>query len=169
MVHEEDFKEGYILGFIEAEGSFSVSIKFQRDVFGGVRLDPVFSITQKNREVLEAIKEHLGIGRIMEKAGQPNTYVYVVDNFNELVKLINFLNKYADFMIVKKRQFLMFREIANGLVNGEHLHINGLKRLVKLAYELTKESEKGYRKYDLNHVLSIIDKWDLGRNVSTSL
>jgi hypothetical protein len=34
---------GYVVGFIDAEASFSVSIKYQRGYV--LRVDPVFSIT----------------------------------------------------------------------------------------------------------------------------
>jgi len=41
---------GYVLGLIDAEASFSVSIKIQKDLVYGIRLDPVFSITQAKKE-----------------------------------------------------------------------------------------------------------------------
>jgi len=41
---------GYVLGLIDAEASFSVSIKIQKDLVYGIRLDPVLSITQAKKE-----------------------------------------------------------------------------------------------------------------------
>ncbi|KYH37378.1 MAG: rRNA intron-encoded endonuclease [Candidatus Bathyarchaeota archaeon B24] len=75
----EDYTKGYVSGFIDADGSFSVSIKVQRDVRYGVRIDPVFSVTQRNREVLEFLRRALGCGRIIKKPGQENLWLYIVD------------------------------------------------------------------------------------------
>ena len=59
-----DIAIGYVVGFIDAEASFSVSIKYQRGY--GLRLDPVFSITQLNREPLDVIHGVINAGRIKE-------------------------------------------------------------------------------------------------------
>ncbi len=60
-----DIAIGYVVGFIDAEASFSVSIKYQRGY--GLRLDPVFSITQLNREPLDVIHGVINAGRIIKK------------------------------------------------------------------------------------------------------
>ena len=46
---DKDLIIGYVIGFIDAEASFSVSIKVQKDLAYGVKLDPVFSITQAKK------------------------------------------------------------------------------------------------------------------------
>jgi len=85
-----DIAIGYVVGFIDAEASFSVSIKYQRGY--GLRLDPVFSISQLNREPLEIIHGVINAGRIIKKPGQKHLYLYIVDNIKELTEcLIPFL------------------------------------------------------------------------------
>ena len=83
---------GYVLGFIDAEASFSVSIKLQKGLAYGIRLDPVFSITQQEKAPLEIIRQVIGVGRIIRKPGQRHLYLLVIDSMKDLrEKLIPFL------------------------------------------------------------------------------
>ena len=149
---------GYVMGFIDAEGSFSVSIKLQRDVAYGVRLDPVFSITQQERKPLELIIEVIKAGRIIRKPGQEHLWLYVVDSMRELVSnLIPFLDKHRDLLIAKERTYSVFREIVLGLRNGLHRRPEGLKKLVLLSYELSNLSSKARRRRALEQIIKIIE------------
>ncbi len=149
---------GYIIGFIDAEGCFSVSIKVQKDLTYGVRLDPVFSITQARRDVLELIRRAIGAGRIIEKPGQRHLHVYIVDNMNELVeKLIPFLDKYQNLLHVKKEAYLIFRNIVLTLHKGLHKNVSKLKELISKTYTLSNLSSKAHRRRSINEVFKIVN------------
>ena len=149
---------GYIIGFIDAEASFSVSIKIQKDLVYGVRLDPVFSITQAKREPLELITKTIGVGRIIKKPGQKHLYLLVIDNMNELAdKLFPFLDKYQGLLYIKKESYLIFKEIVLALHKGLHKNASKLKELVFKAYNLSNLSSKARRKRSLNEIIAIID------------
>jgi len=72
------------MGFIDAEASFSVSIKLQNGMMYGVRIDPVFSVTQQDREPLRLIMAVIGTGRVIRKLGQRHLRLLVIDNMKEL-------------------------------------------------------------------------------------
>ena len=149
---------GYIIGFIDAEGSFSVSIKVQRDLTYGVRLDPVFSITQARKDVLELIRRATGAGRIIEKPGQKHLHVYIVDNMDELVKkLIPFLDRYQNLLHVKKEAYLIFRDIVLTLHKGLHKNASKLKELIYKAYTLSNLSPKAHRRRSISEVFKIVN------------
>ena len=151
---------GYIIGFIDAEGSFSVSIKIQRDLTYGVRLDPVFSITQARRDVLELIRRTINAGRIVKKSGQKHLYIYILDNMSELVeKLIPFLDKYQDLLHVKKETYLIFKDIILTLHKGLHKDASKLKELITKAYTLSSLSPKAHRRRSLDEVFKIINSY----------
>jgi hypothetical protein len=151
---------GYVVGFIDAEASFSVSVKIQRDLMYGIRLDPVFSITQSNKEPLELVSKIIGAGRIIRKPGQSHLYLLIIDNMDELVgKLIPFLDKYLDLLRVKKEQYRVFRDIVLSLHKGSHKDVNVLKNLVSKAYYLSRLSSKSHRKRSLEEVIRIIDSF----------
>lgn len=149
---------GYVVGFIDAEGSFSVSVKLQKDVVYGVRLDPVFSITQQGREPLEVIADVLNAGRIIRKPGQRHLWLLIVDRMSELTQsLIPFLDKYRDLLLAKREIYELFREIVIGLHSGMHKRPAGLKKLVTLSYSLSRLNSKAHRKRALKQILEIID------------
>ena len=149
---------GYVMGFIDAEGSFSVSIKLQRDMAYGVRLDPVFSITQRERRPLEIIASVVRAGRIIRKPGQGHLWLYVVDNMNELINnLIPFIDSHRDLLIAKEKIYGIFREIVLGLNNKLHRRLEGLKKLIFLSYELSNLSSKARRRRAIKQVIKVIE------------
>ena len=155
---ENKLLTGYVLGFIDAEASFSVSIKLQKGLAYGIRLDPVFSITQQEKAPLEIIRQVIGIGRIIRKPGQRHLYLLVIDSMKDLrEKLIPFLNRYENVLTAKKRNYELFREIVEKMLRKEHRKPESLKQLVKKAYLLSNLSSKAYRKRRLQEILSIID------------
>ena len=148
---------GYTLGFIDAEGSFSVSIKLQSDVAYGVRADPVFSITQREREPLEILAKVIGAGRIIKKPGQKHLWLFIIDNMKELrERLIPFLDRHTDMLLAKRKTYKIFREIVLRLARGEHRNLNGLREIIILAYKLSELNPKARRRKGLNQVLKII-------------
>ena len=147
---------GYLAGFVDAEGSFSVSVKYQPDLRYKIRVDPVFSITQKERKVLETIQRILGCGRIMPKQGQKNLWVLIVDGLDELYsKLIPALDTL--YFICKKQNYEIFRQIVLKLKEKEYsLAYRDVEWLVSMAYQLSEYNSKSQRKRTLAEVLKIL-------------
>ena len=151
---------GYVIGFIDAEASFSVSIKMQKDLRYGIRLDPVFSITQSNKRPLELVAKIIGAGRIIRKPGQRHLYLLVIDNMDDLTNnLIPFLDKYQNLLQTKIEQYKIFRDIVLSLHKGMHKDIFLLKELISKAYILSQISSKSRRKRNLEDVLRFIDSF----------
>lgn len=139
----------YLLGFADAEGCFSVALKRQKGTRFGVVLDPLFQVTQhkNNRIILEKFLDVLSCGRIIEKPGQKDLLVYLVDNRRQLKeKVINFFERYPP--IAKMHDFRIFREIVLAMENKEHHTISGFKRLVKLAFEMNLAGKQRRRKLE---------------------
>ena len=149
-----------MIGFIDAEASFSVSIKIQKDLKYGVRLDPVFSITQSSREPLELIAKTVGAGRIIRKPGQEHLYLLVIDNMDDLVgKLIPFLDRYQNLLRAKIEQYRIFKDIVLSIHKGMHKDALLLKELIFKAYVLSQVSSKSRRKRGLEEILKLIDSF----------
>ena len=152
---KEKYLKYYILGFVDAEGCFNVSLKKQETTRFGWVLDPVFHVTQhvQSREVLELVKKAFNCGRILEKPGQPDTLQFLVDNRRQLVeKVIPFFDRYE--LLVKKKDFELFKKIVLGLENKEHAELETFKELVKLAFHMNMEGKQ--RRYQLKDVLDNI-------------
>lgn len=133
-----------------------MSIKYQWGY--GLRLDPVFSITQLNREPLGVIHGVINAGRIVKKPGQKHLHLYIVDNIKELTeRLIPFLDKYRHLLYSKGKAYDLFREIATSLSKGKHREKEEMRRLVALTYELSHINPKSRRKRTLDEVLKLLD------------
>jgi len=147
----------YLLGFADAEGCFSISLKRENTARFGWALDPLFQVTQhkNSREVLELFKGELRCGRIIEKPGQADCLLFLVDNRRQLVeKIIPFFEKYE--LLVKPRDFQKFKEVITGLENKMHHKKETFIELIKKCYEMNFEGKQ--RRYKLEEVLEDIQK-----------
>ena len=152
---KERYLKYYVLGFVDAEGCFSVALKKQETTRFGWVLDPVFHVTQheSGRNVLELVQNILNCGRIIEKPGQPSTLQFLVDNRRQLKeKVIPFFDRYE--LLVKKNDFILFRRIVDGLERKEHTKPETFKELVKLAFHMNMEGKQ--RRYQLEDILDTI-------------
>ena len=147
----------YLLGFTDAEGCFSISLKKEDTARFGWALDPLFQITQHkcNREVLEMFQKELKCGRIIEKSGQPDCLVFLVDNRRQLVeKIIPFFEKYP--LLTKYNDFWKFKEVILGLENKMHHKKDTFIELIKKCYEMNLEGKQ--RRYKIDEILGDIEK-----------
>ena len=66
------YLNNYIVGFVDGEGCFSISIKKHDDTKFGWVIDPVFHVTQSKQRsiILEIVKRTFRCGRIIPKPGQ---------------------------------------------------------------------------------------------------
>ena len=143
----------YFAGFVEGEGCFSVSIKPHKQMKFGWVIDPMFSLYQhkKNRNILELFQKELHCGYIVEKQGNPDVLVFVVDNRRTLEeKIIPFFNKYQ-FLGTKWEDFLLFSKILKIMGEKKHLEKEGLIEIVKLAFRMNQQG-KG-RRYTAEEII----------------
>ena len=148
----------YFAGFVEGEGCFSVSIKPHKQMRFGWVVDPMFSIYQhkKNRNILEIFQKELQCGYIVEKQGNPEVLVLVVDNRRTLEeKIIPFFNKYR-FLGTKWHDFLLFSQIVQMMKEKKHLEKSGLVEIVKKAFQMNQQG-KG-RKYSAEEIISSLNE-----------
>ncbi len=146
----------FLAGFADGEACFSVSLKKQGNTRFGWVLDPVFQVTQHkdNRCILEVFKRVLQCGRIIEKSGQKDTLVYLVDNRKHLMeKVIPFFKKYK--LVCKQKDFRKFSMIVEGLENKEHWKKEGFVKLLKIVFQMNMEGKQ--RRYKLEEILRSLE------------
>jgi hypothetical protein len=144
----------YISGFVDGEGTFSVSFSFNSRLKTCVEVRPSFSISQhkRSKEILIKIKKYFGVGGIRFCKKDQN-YKYEVRSINDLTKIIipNF-QKYP-LMTQKKKDFEIFIDICNMMSKGLHLNSNYLFEIIEKAYLM---NESGKRKYSKEKLLSLV-------------
>jgi len=151
----EEFK-WFLAGFIEGEGTFTVSIKLHPSAPFGCYIDPDFYLYQhKNRRgILEMARELFQTGYIYPKPGNENVLTYHIHSRRSIrEKILPFIEKYMKFSF-KRKTLELYREIVMALDNKEHLKLSGMLRIVEMAYEMNPEG-KG-RKRPKGEVIDII-------------
>jgi hypothetical protein len=145
----------WVVGFIDGEGCFSVSIHRNRGAPHGGQLLPAFHAYQHrdHAHVLEELQRFFGCGVIRPKGPSSSVLTYSVQHRRELLGVvIPFFERHT--LVVKGADFASFRTIVRSLVAKEHLEREGFERLVRLAYGMNGRGKQ--RSRSIQDVLGIL-------------
>jgi len=157
LLSKKRYLSYYLLGVADSEGCFSIATKRQGDTRFGWVLDPLFQVTQhrENSVVLELLRKELQCGRIIEKPGQKDILVFLVDNRRQLSeKVIPFFERYE--LVLKRKDFEIFKQVVAALNNKEHADKERFKELVSFVFRMNLDAKQ--RRYTLNEILEDIDR-----------
>ncbi|MBI3576577.1 LAGLIDADG family homing endonuclease [Candidatus Gottesmanbacteria bacterium] len=142
----------YLAGFVDGEGSFSITIHRHSTRFGWV-IDPLFQVYQHkdNAYILYIFKKTFNCGYVSEKGGNPSCYVYCVDKIQQLKDIvIPFFEKYP-LVGEKYNNFSLFRNVVHKLANREHFTKEGFTEITKLCFQMNRNGK--YRKNSVDTIL----------------
>ena len=132
----------YVVGFIDGEGSFSVSIYDDKTMRNKTYVRPEFSIELRadDREILERIQKTLKCGKIFncsyERYGWYPHVKYKIGRLNELNNILfPFIRKWP-LQAKKAKVFPFFKQVVQMMIRKEHLTRNGLRKIVKLQEKI---------------------------------
>ena len=146
----------YIAGFVDGEGSFSVTIQRTKNVRLGIQIIPEFHVCQhRNRtEVLTFIHQKFKCGYVKPNHRKnPNdlTWVFVVRDIRNLrEKVIPYFEKYP--LLAKANDFQKFKIIVAMMDKKLHLTSKGLMQILKVAFSMNSSGK--YRKLSLRTLLA---------------
>ncbi|HIH32883.1 MAG TPA: hypothetical protein HA227_01390 [Candidatus Diapherotrites archaeon] len=165
-----------ILGFVEGEGCFSIMMqknidrkprktlrKNKRVSALPFRVVPNFRITacEKDRKMLEEIKEALGIGAIYtqnrtkyNQNHNPVSYYYT-RNFEEALKVKEFF-KDKEFLTTKGQDFQQWCKCLEIIQKGQHLTKKGLLEICTIRDQMNTRKNKNTRTFEM--VKDILEK-----------
>ena len=134
----------WIVGFVDGEGCFSISIFRNKTTKSGVQIFPEFVVTQgaKSLTVLEDMQNFFQCGKIYENRRTDNhresLYRYCVRSFSDLEdKIIPFFDKYP-LRTAKQQDFLVFCEVVELIKNRIHLTPEGIEKTRALAATMNR-------------------------------
>src|SRR4030042_2516814 len=138
----------YVSGFIDGEGSFSVSINRHKTVKRGVEIKPEFEIELRDddRKILERIVATIGCGRIYdcsyERYGwHPHVKLKVTSTRDLRDILFPFLDRYP--LEAKKADvYKLFKKIVLAMREKEHLTDKGFEKIQRLRNKMRKFGKK---------------------------
>lgn len=148
----------WIIGFIEGEGNFHVSLSN----FKGKKNYPFdyypllqfrIFLREDDFKTLKKIKRVIGLGKIYKKnynysrkkgIRARDQYVYYITRLEDLFKLENFLKK-GIFHSKKKDDMSRFFDIARIKAYKKHLTKKGYEKVIKLANSMNGKSRANFR------------------------
>lgn len=161
----------FLGGFVEGEGSNSVSISINRNFKYGVNIQPVFNVSQHKNglNILNSFKELFDCGSVVAKSGSPDIFVYTLKGYKQIIEhVIPFLETYVQPFSCKKDEYLVFKKIVLQSSEGGQRNKESLIEMVKLAYTL--QGKGNNRKRQLSEILEIIEnKTNYFERINTNL
>jgi len=137
---QADLHPYYIVGFTDAEATFTISITKdnrerktvrrqskdkEREIYS---IHPSFAISLniKDKDLISKLQSYFGVGRVKQDLGN-NAIAYYVNSVKDLTSIIiPFFNKYP--LITQKRaDFILFKLAIELMNDGAHLTTDGIK------------------------------------------
>jgi len=145
----------FLAGFIEGEGSLTISLKAHPTCKFGYYVDPEFFLYQheSGRKLLEMAQQLFQTGRIAPKSGNEKVLVYGITSRRSIVeKIIPYFEKYIVPYSAKTETFYRFKEICDLMEQGEHKTAKGLVNIVEKAYKMNPYSKGRERTRSIEEV-----------------
>ncbi len=134
--------KGYICGFIDGEGSFMIYFRSDTRYSSGYHVEPRLNITQKNKAILESIKETLGAGRIyFHKRDQ--LWHLNIERLKDLLRITKYVK---ESLFVKKNQASKFYQCLLLMSKKKHKTSHDVNKMFILWNAPNTEVNTRYRK-----------------------
>lgn len=136
---------GWIVGFVDGEGCFSVSVQRCRVVKLGWQVFPEFVVTQgaKSISALHELQQFFGCGRIFinrrSDNHKENLYRFCVRSIGDLERRIIPFFRENPLRTAKKRSFEVFAQVLELMKQRRHLTIEGLREIADLTKQINRQ------------------------------
>jgi len=136
---------GWLVGFTDGEGCFSVSIIRNNTSKFGWQVFPEFVITQgeKSLPALKKIKNYFDCGNLFinyrHDNHKENLYRYCVRAVNDLKEKILPFYQQNQLITAKSKDFEKFCQIINLMSRQKHGTIKGLKQIAKIISRMNRK------------------------------
>jgi hypothetical protein len=153
--NQQERLDGYISGYVDGEGSFSVSVQRNPSCRIGFQLVPEFHVSQNGEraQVLELIRQRLGCGYIKSNSKRDQALVLVVRNRRDLLERVIPFFEHSPILSTKHADFEKFARAVRGLAQGHHRTEVGFCELLELA--LSMNGGGRYRKLRWRELVTV--------------
>ena len=153
--NQQERLDGYIAGYVDGEGSFSVSVQRSPTCRVGFQLVPEFHVSQigDRAQVLHLIQAQLGCGRIRPNSRRDQALVLVVRNRHDLLERVILFFERNPMLSSKHADFEKFAVVVRALALGHHRTDAGFRRLLEIA--LSMNGEGRFRKVRWNELVAV--------------
>jgi len=141
---------GWIVGFVDGEGCFTISLHKNPTTSLGLQIMPEFVLSQgqKSLSVLKMVKDYFNCGRISVNHRHDNHredfYRFCVKSQKELRdKIIPFFKEHQ-LKTSKKNDFEIFSEALELMRKKEHLNQKGIKKIINLIEKMNTKKKRQF-------------------------
>ena len=145
----------YLTGFVDGEGTSSVSFNYRSKLKTNIEVRPSVSVSQhkRNLKVLREIREYFGVGGIRFSKRDQN-YKYEVRSIKDLVtKIIPHFEKFP-LRTNKQKDFELFVDICKMISANYHLNSLYLAQIIDKAYKMNESGKRRYKKRKLLRLMA---------------
>ena len=148
QIHRKKLNPQYVAGFIDGEGSFSVSIGRHKTLKRGLEVRAEFEIELRadDREILERICITIGCGKIYDCSYERyGWFPHVKYKITSVKNMLEFLFPFLDahpLQAKKAEVYVLFREIVMMVSRKEHLTDAGFHKIEALRAEMRVRGKK---------------------------
>ena len=153
--NQQERLDGYISGYVDGEGSFSVVVNRNPSCRSGYQLVPEFHVSQNGEraQVLYVIQRRLGgCGYIKRNGRHDRALVFVVRKRRDLLERVIPFFEASPLLSSKQIDFEKFAAIVRGMALGHHQSTTGFRRLLEIAVSMN-----GNGRYRHQRWLEVID------------
>ena len=141
---QERLTVGWIVGFVDGEGCFSVTIQRNATTISGWQVFPEFVVTQgaKSLSVLQTLQAFFRCGKIFINRRKDNhrepLYRYCVRTVSDLrEKIIPFFQQYP-LWTAKRQDFAKFVRVVELMEERQHLTLEGLQQIAAITQTMNR-------------------------------
>jgi hypothetical protein len=155
---ERLIRAGWVVGFVDGEGCFSISLyqqpdrqeknRIRRGYKTGYQAFHDFAVTQGARSIdsLKEIQDFFGVGNLYKNTRYDNhkehMYRFSVRKRADLLNvIIPFFRQYP-MRTTKQKDFEKFAHCVELMDRGEHLKIEGLVKIAKIASTMNRKKPR---------------------------
>jgi hypothetical protein len=136
---------GWVVGFVDGEGCFSISIQRCRVMKLGWQVFPEFVVTQgaKSLPALQALQQFFRCGRIHINRRHDNhkepLYRFCVRAVADLRERIIPFFRENPLRTAKQRDFELFDSVLQHMRERKHLSLEGIKEIAAIAKQINRQ------------------------------
>ena len=135
---QERLNANWIVGFVDGEGCFHVSINKMQKMTLGWQVLPEFRVVQHQRDenILQKFKLFFGFGNIVVNHNDRKEFrVRGLENLNKIVQFF----KENSLQTSKQKNFELFTEIIELMNKKQHLTKQGIEKIANLASKMNRQ------------------------------
>jgi LAGLIDADG endonuclease len=140
---QESLDPKWVVGFVDGEGCFHVSINRQPRMTIGWQVLPEFRVVQHSNDeaILNRLQQFFKSGAVV--VNHDTRKELRIRRLEDLNRVVVFFNEHP-LQTKKQKDFQIFSEILSLIESNEHLTVDGLTKIARLCWKMNRKVKPKY-------------------------